>query len=131
VGGVLTGDGKRALALAIAFGRVLRGMVSPQAVISTLVGAMTLYLVLWTLPEPPSKGVAAILTAAMMAWLGIDTGKGLFVGLVSACRRGNPNPRRADCSSSGSKRDGRSGGRQLVSPRAFEEAGAVETVVAG
>ncbi|SEU21706.1 hypothetical protein [Stigmatella erecta] len=76
----LDGDGKYALAMAIAHGKVLGAMkeelgqlVSPQAVVATVVGGLTLYAVLLALPEPVTKGVAALLTLGAMAYLGWDT----------------------------------------------------------
>jgi hypothetical protein len=48
-------------------------MVSPQAVVATVVGGLTMYAVLLALPEPVSKGVAALLTLGAMAYLGWDT----------------------------------------------------------
>ncbi|MDY7229566.1 hypothetical protein [Hyalangium rubrum] len=77
---VLDGDGKYALAMAIAHGAVLGGMkeefgrvVSPTAVVATLVGTLTMYAVLLALPEPVSKGVAALMTLGAVAYLGWDT----------------------------------------------------------
>ena len=59
----LDGDGKYALAMAIAQGAVLGEMkntfgqmVNPEAVAATMTGAMTMYLMLWLLPEPISEG---------------------------------------------------------------------------
>nr|WP_225413134.1 hypothetical protein [Stigmatella hybrida] len=76
----LDGDGKYALAMAIAHGKVLgamkeelRQLVSPQAVVATVVGGLTMYAVLLALPEPVTKGVAALLTLGAMAYLGWDT----------------------------------------------------------
>jgi hypothetical protein len=79
-GPVLDRDDRRTLALAIAFGGVLketrhslREMVSPQAVLSLLIGTAMLYLALWLVPEPVTKGVAALLTIGLIAWLGAKT----------------------------------------------------------
>jgi restriction endonuclease fold toxin 5 of polymorphic toxin system len=76
---VLDGDGKYALAMAIARGVVLGEMkesfgrmVNPEAVAATITGAMTMYLMLWLLPEPVSKGVAGLMTVGLVAWLGWD-----------------------------------------------------------
>ncbi|HYO55599.1 hypothetical protein [Archangium sp.] len=76
----LDGDDKYALAMAIAHSKVLGAMkeelawmVSPQAVVATLVGGLTMYAILLALPEPVSKGVAALLTLGAMAYLGWDT----------------------------------------------------------
>jgi hypothetical protein len=76
----LNGDDKYALAMAIAHSRVLRALkeelarlVSPQAVVATVVGGLTMYAILLALPEPVSKGIAALLTLGAMAYLGWDT----------------------------------------------------------
>jgi hypothetical protein len=76
----LDGDARYALAMAIAQSKVLGAMkeelallVSPQAVVATVVGGLTMYAVLLALPEPVSKGLAAILTLGAMAYLGWDT----------------------------------------------------------
>ncbi|MFL5349167.1 MAG: Tox-REase-5 domain-containing protein [Hyalangium sp.] len=75
----LDGDAKYALAMAIAHSKVLGAMkeelarmVNPQAVVATVVGGLTLYAILLALPEPVSKGIAALLTAGAMAYLGWD-----------------------------------------------------------
>jgi hypothetical protein len=76
----LDGDARYALAMAIAQSKVLEAMkeelarlVSPQAVVATVVGGLTMYAILLALPEPVSKGVAALLTLGAMAYLGWDT----------------------------------------------------------
>jgi hypothetical protein len=76
----LDGDARYALAMAIAQSQVLGAMkeelsrlVSPQAVMATVVGGLTMYAILLALPEPVSKGVAAVLTLGAMAYLGWDT----------------------------------------------------------
>jgi hypothetical protein len=76
----LDGDARYALAMAIAHSKVLGAMkeelvrmVSPQAVVATVVGGLTMYAVLLALPEPVSKGVAALMTLGAMAYLGWDT----------------------------------------------------------
>jgi hypothetical protein len=76
----LDGDARYALAMAIAQSKVLGSlkeelarMVSPQAVVATVVGGLTMYALLLALPEPVSKGVAALLTLGAMAYLGWDT----------------------------------------------------------
>jgi hypothetical protein len=40
---------------------------------ATVVGGLTMYAILLALPEPVSKGVAALLTLGAMAYLGWDT----------------------------------------------------------
>ncbi|KFE60947.1 Tox-REase-5 domain-containing protein [Hyalangium minutum] len=76
----LDGDARYALAMAIAHSKVLGAMkeelartVNPQALVATVVGGLTMYAILLTLPEPVSKGVAALLTVGAMAYLGWDT----------------------------------------------------------
>lgn len=69
-----------ALAMAIAQGTVLdatkdslRQMGNPEALLATIVSVAAMYMMLWLLPEPVSKGVAAIITACLIAYLGVDT----------------------------------------------------------
>ena len=76
----LDGDDKYALTMAIAHGKVLGAMkeelarmVNPQAVVATVVGGLTMYAILLALPEPVSKGIAALMTLGAMAYLGWDT----------------------------------------------------------
>jgi len=76
----LDGDARYALAMAIAHSKVLGAMkeelartVNPQAVVATVVGGLTLYAILLTLPEPVTKGVAALLTLGAVGYLGWDT----------------------------------------------------------
>lgn len=76
----LDSDGKYTLAMAIAQRLVLGEMkeafgemANPMAVYASITSAMTVYLLLWTLPEPVSKGLAATMTVALMAYLGVDT----------------------------------------------------------
>ena len=86
-GPMLDKEDRRTLALAIAFGSVLQEtkhslqhMVSPEAVLSLLVGTAMLYLMLWVVPEPVTKGVAALMTLVFIAWLGVDTVWSLITG---------------------------------------------------
>lgn len=60
----------------------LKELITPQALLASLVCAGTLYLMLWALPEPVSKGVAAALTVALTAWLGVNTVWSLTTGWV-------------------------------------------------
>ncbi|WP_224367553.1 SitA5 family polymorphic toxin [Hyalangium versicolor] len=76
----LDGDARYALAMAIAQSKVLGAMkeelgrlVNPQAVVAAVVGGLTMYAILLALPEPVSKGIAALLTVGAMAYLGWDT----------------------------------------------------------
>ncbi|WP_375744330.1 hypothetical protein NR800_05850 [Corallococcus interemptor] len=61
-GPLLGSDGRYALALALAMDSVweetaeaLRGVVNPQAVLATVTASVTVYLLLWSLPELASK----------------------------------------------------------------------------
>ncbi|MGZ3457418.1 MAG: SitA5 family polymorphic toxin [Archangium sp.] len=79
-GQVLSADGRYTLALAIAMDSVwnetleaFKDMANPEAVRATVVSAMAMYMMLWVPPEPVSKGLAATLTAGLIAYLGVDT----------------------------------------------------------
>ncbi|MBZ4416300.1 hypothetical protein [Myxococcus sp. RHSTA-1-4] len=83
----VTGDGRFALALALAKGAVLeemletfKDMADPEAMVAAALWTMTMYAILWTVPEPFSKGVAATLTAVLIVYVGVDTFKGLIQG---------------------------------------------------
>ncbi len=87
---IVTGDGRFALALALARGAVLeemleafKDMADPEAMVASALWTMTMYAILWTVPEPFSKGVAATLTAALIVYVGVDT----FHGLIQGFRR--------------------------------------------
>ncbi len=93
-GPLLGSDGRYALAMAIAMDSVwnetaeaLEGVVSPQAVMATLTSTVTMYLLLWAMPEPVSKGLAALITATAMAYLGVDTVWSILDGWVTLVRR--------------------------------------------
>jgi hypothetical protein len=93
-GPLLASDGKYTLALAIAMDSVweetaeaLEDMVDPQAVMATVTAAVSMYLLLWALPEPVSKGVAALMTAAAIAYLGVEAVWGLLDGWLTLVRR--------------------------------------------
>ncbi|WP_404364790.1 AHH domain-containing protein [Corallococcus coralloides] len=92
-GPLLGTDGRYALAMAIAMDSVwsetaeaLEGMASPQAVMATMTSAVTMYLLLWAMPEPVSKGIAALLTATAIAYLGVDTVWTLLDGWLTLVR---------------------------------------------
>ncbi len=79
-GPVLHRDDLRTLALALSLknvlketGRALRDMVSPRALVAMIVWTGAFYLLLWMLPEPTSKLLAAGLTLALLAWLPVHT----------------------------------------------------------
>jgi hypothetical protein len=78
---------RRILALALALGpvleevkRSLKEMVSPKAVLVMVLTTAAVYFGMWLLPEPVTKGVAALMTVAFMAWLGVDTVWSLVTG---------------------------------------------------
>ncbi|NPC46154.1 hypothetical protein D7X99_17975 [Corallococcus sp. AB032C] len=88
-GSTLDEDGRRSLAFAIALDSVweetseaLVGMTDPRAVLTTIVATSTVYLALWLLPEPVSKGIAATMTVVLIAYLGIDTVWNLIQGWI-------------------------------------------------
>ncbi len=83
----LTGEGRYVLAMALAKGAVLdemleafKDMADPHAVVSTVLWTCTTYMLLLSLPEPISKGIAAVMTASLIAYVGVDTFWGLWMG---------------------------------------------------
>ncbi|WP_426749132.1 hypothetical protein [Myxococcus sp. Y35] len=83
----VTGDGRYALAMALAQGVVwdemrdaFRDMADPQAMMSAVLWTWTTYCILLTVPEPFSKGVAAVMTASLIAYVGVDTFWSLIAG---------------------------------------------------
>ncbi|AKF79200.1 hypothetical protein MFUL124B02_01815 [Myxococcus fulvus 124B02] len=92
-GPLLASDGKYTWALAIAMDSVweetaeaLKDMTDPQAVVAGITASATMYLLLWSLPEPVSKGVAATLTACLIAYLGVDTVWSMLDGWLTLMR---------------------------------------------
>ncbi|WP_371876130.1 SitA5 family polymorphic toxin [Corallococcus exiguus] len=92
-GPLLGSDGRYALAMAVAMDSVwsetaeaLEGMASPQAVMATMTSAVTMYLLLWAMPEPVSKGLAALITASAIAYLGVDTVWSILDGWLTLVR---------------------------------------------
>jgi hypothetical protein len=95
----LDADGRYTLAMAIALdsvweetGEALGQMVDGEAVLTTVTAAMALYMMLWVLPEPTSKGLAAVLTAGLMAYLGVETLWTLIGGWVALVKEVNRAP---------------------------------------
>lgn len=94
---ILDGEGRYVLAMALARGVVLaemtdafKDMADPEAMMAAVLWTWTTYMVLLAVPEPISKGVAAVMTATLIAYVGIDTFWGLIVGfrqLVEASDR--------------------------------------------
>ncbi|WP_228556766.1 hypothetical protein [Myxococcus sp. AB025B] len=81
------GDGRYALAMALAHGAVLEemweafeDMADPRAMVAAAMWTGTMYLVLWSVPEPVSKGLAAVMTATLIAYVGVDTFWSLMAG---------------------------------------------------
>ncbi|MFP2897850.1 hypothetical protein [Corallococcus sp. 4LFB] len=83
----VTGDGRYALAMALAQGVVrdemmdaFKDMADPQAMMAAVLWTWTTYCILLAVPEPFSKGVAAVMTASLIAYVGVDTFWSLIVG---------------------------------------------------
>lgn len=84
----VTGDGRYALAMALAQGAVLdemleafKGMADPHAMVATVLWTWTTYLVLLSIPDVTvSKGIAAVMTVTFIAYVGVDTFWSLVVG---------------------------------------------------
>lgn len=92
-GPLLASDGKYTLALAIAMDSVweetaeaMGDMTNPQALLATVTAAVSMYMLLWALPEPFSKGLATLLTASAIAYLGVDTVWRILDGWVALVR---------------------------------------------
>jgi hypothetical protein len=85
---VVNGDGRFALALALAKGAVLdemleafKDMADPHAMVAAVLWTWTTYMVLLSIPDVTvSKGLAAAMTATLIAYVGVDTFWGLVVG---------------------------------------------------
>ncbi|HEX8434501.1 AHH domain-containing protein [Archangium sp.] len=86
-GPTVNGDGRYALAMALAQGAVLeemleafKDMANPHAMLAAALWTGTTYFILMSLPEPVSKGLAAVMTATLIVYLGVDTFWGLMTG---------------------------------------------------
>ncbi|WP_338052856.1 AHH domain-containing protein [Pyxidicoccus trucidator] len=86
-GPTLDEEGKRTLAFRLAIDVVwdetaeaLEDLTDKDAVIAMLATTGAVYFGLWLLPEPISKGVAAVLTVGLVAYLGWDTVWSLIQG---------------------------------------------------
>ncbi|HEX8820902.1 MAG TPA: hypothetical protein VF794_13325 [Archangium sp.] len=87
-GSYLRTDDRRTLALALAFGSVLeetrqalaRELLDVRALVSMVVWTVALYCMLWLVPEPTTKAVAASLTLILIGYLGLQTVYGLMDG---------------------------------------------------
>jgi hypothetical protein len=88
---VLTGDGRYALAMSFALEEVIpemmeafKDMADPEAIKASILWAMTLYAAMWLAPEPVfSKGLASVVTATFVCYIGVDT----FWTLIQGWRR--------------------------------------------
>ncbi|XWX23219.1 hypothetical protein ACN28T_02665 [Melittangium boletus] len=84
----LSGDSRFALAMALAKGAVLdemlaafKHMADPHALVAAVLWTWTTYMVLLALPDVTvTKGLAAVMTATLIAYVGVDTFWGLVVG---------------------------------------------------
>ncbi|ATB33911.1 AHH domain-containing protein [Melittangium boletus] len=88
---VLTGDGRYALAMSFALDAVLpemmeafKDMADPEVIKASILWTMTLYAAMWMAPEPVfSKGLASVVTASFICYVGVDT----FWTLIQGWRR--------------------------------------------
>ncbi|WP_342747704.1 hypothetical protein [Melittangium boletus] len=79
-GSFLRTDDRRTLALALALGTVLdetraalgRELLDVQALVSLVVWTVALYCMMWVVPEPTTKAVAASPTLILMGYLGLS-----------------------------------------------------------
>nr|WP_257454761.1 hypothetical protein [Archangium lipolyticum] len=84
----VNGDGRFALSMALAKGVVLDEMLEafkdtadPHAMVAAVLWTWTTYMVLVSLPDVTvSKGLAAVMTATIISYVGVDTFWGLIVG---------------------------------------------------
>ncbi len=84
----VNGDGRFALALALAKGSVLdemmktfKDMADPHAMVAAVLWTWTTYMLLVSIPDVTiSKGLAAVMTATIISYVGVDTFWGLVVG---------------------------------------------------
>ena len=84
----INGDGRFALALALAKGAVLdemleafKDMADPHAMVAAVLWTWTTYMLLVSIPDVTiSKGIAAVMTATIISYVGVDTFWGLVVG---------------------------------------------------
>jgi hypothetical protein len=84
----VNGDGRFALAMALAKSAVLdemleafKDMADPHAMVAAVLWTWTTYMVLLSIPDVTvSKGIAAVMTATIISYVGVDTFWGLVVG---------------------------------------------------
>jgi hypothetical protein len=88
---VLTGDGRYALGMSFAIEEVVpemmqafKDMADPEAIKASLYWTMAIYAAMWLAPEPVfSKGLATVITASFVCYIGVDT----FWTLIQGFRR--------------------------------------------
>ncbi len=88
---VLSGDGRYALGMSFAIEEIVpemmqsfKDMADPEAIKASLYWAMTIYAAMWLAPEPVfSKGLATVITATFICYIGVDT----FWTLIQGFRR--------------------------------------------
>ncbi|MCY1073554.1 hypothetical protein OV287_03575 [Archangium sp. miwbw1] len=87
-GEYLRTDDRRTLALSIAVGHVLdetqaalgRELLDVRALVSMVVWTVGLYCMMWLVPEPTTKAIAAGMTLLLVGYLGLETVYGLMDG---------------------------------------------------
>ncbi|MCY1080603.1 SitA5 family polymorphic toxin [Archangium lansingense] len=87
-GPYLRADDRRAFALALAFGTVLEEtrdalkaeLLDVQMIVSMVVWTVALYCMMWVVPEPTTKAIAAGMTLLLVGYLGLNTVYGLMDG---------------------------------------------------
>ncbi|OJH39596.1 hypothetical protein [Cystobacter ferrugineus] len=57
-----------------------KDMADPHAMVSAVLWTCTTYMLLLTVPEPVSKGIAAVMTVTLISYVGVDTFWGLLLG---------------------------------------------------
>jgi hypothetical protein len=88
---VLTGDGRYALGMSFAIEEIVpemmqsfKDMADPEAIKASLYWTMAIYAAMWLAPEPVfSKGLATVVTATFVCYIGVDT----FWTLIQGFRR--------------------------------------------
>ncbi len=78
---VLTGDGRYALGMSFAIEEIVpemmqsfKDMADPEALKASLYWTMAIYAAMWLAPEPLfSKGLATVVTATFVCYIGVDT----------------------------------------------------------
>jgi hypothetical protein len=88
---LLTGDGRYALGMSFAIDEIVpemmqsfKDMADPEALKASLYWTMTIYAAMWLAPEPVfSKGLATVVTASFICYIGVDT----FWTLIQGWRR--------------------------------------------